>query len=712
MRRAAAFGIGAIAGGALAAAATIVDPSKAEQYLTAGIYGGGKLAQGISDKAASVVDIKGATNAFKRGYLGEKYDDIDDAIYKTNYGLDYNNVSKAVQKLGIDKAKDLLKQDGLAHHGIDRGIYNIDDLIKIYKGKEKYLEKGIFNGYKGNIGEKAEETAFQAFRDKVAYGDIVNNPKKYENFRKQIRKDIIADANSNGKSLSEYDIERQIASREDAIRILEGYDAKYSYGPNGIILNNKENKEETVGRPRLRKAKIEREPTNEEDQNELAFLKQSNVPDLIINADKEINVYTPLTPMEIQKVETENNSKREILREQYGGKELGEETEKAYQSSGIYKLEDMYEIDAAKEEFLKNMKNSGLSTEESEKRARDMSIAAYRLNNQFGDLTNEKNYQRFKKFAKEKGYTPEEEQNLAKTMTYYNGYTDRNIDAEALGKDIENVDSDLDTASKAEEEAYKRQREAEDNAKELNVKKSEDEGREEGASISIEAVEEKIKEAERNGEDTSSLKQEKAQYEEMKKQAGKDKKDREDQIKQVQEQIKEQQNSAENAKSEKEDLTRRKEILETKEKAKKSRDSYEATKERYKAMKERNKGEREDTAPEQTERRQSVRTVDNMQARNRTVTRQSSTRTQRTEPQPRTRRTINTEPVAQTRTRRTTTNTEPVAQTRTRRTTTNTEPQAQTITGRKTTKTEPGSQPKTGRRTKPESGTQPGSKST
>ena len=409
MRRALSFGAGALVGGALAAAATIVDPSKAEQYLTAGIYGGGKFAQGLSDKAAGAVNIKGGTKAFTQGYLGEKYADMDDAIYKTNYGLNHDNFMKALQKLGPDKAKELFKKGGVAHQCIDQKIYDIGDVIDVYKGKEDILKHGLLNGYKGSDKEKLAETAsIQAFKDKARFGDIENDSKKLKNFRKVVGEDIERE----NPGISKRDKEEQLRRREDAIRLINGNKPQFKYGENGIV---EENENERKGPKKTYKSQ-------KEEQEKMAFVRQKDLSDKVINVGDEVTtVYEP-QEKEKQKIEKENEAKKNKLTKEYGGKELEESTVREYQENGIYDLEQMYKIDAVKDNYSKYMENSGMSRKESEERARNLAIASYRLNEKFGDLRNEGNYEKFKKFAEKQGLAPNEEQNIVNSVNFYNDY--------------------------------------------------------------------------------------------------------------------------------------------------------------------------------------------------------------------------------------------------------------------------------------------------
>ncbi|MBR6504807.1 MAG: hypothetical protein IKT41_03750 [Clostridia bacterium] len=726
MRRALSFGAGALVGGALAAAATIVDPSKAEQYLTAGIYGGGKFAQGLSDKAAGAVNIKGGTKAFTQGYLGEKYTDIDDAIYKTNYGLNHDNFMKALQKLGPDKAKELFKKGGVAHQCIDQKIYDIGDVIDVYKGKEDILKHGLLNGYKGSDKEKLAETAsIQAFKDKARFGDIENDSKKLKNFRKVVGEDIERE----NPGISKRDKEEQLRRREDAIRLINGNKPQFKYGENGIIEGN-ENENARKGPKKTYKSQ-------KEEQEKMAFVRQKDLSDKVINVGDEVTtVYEP-QEKEKQKIEKENEAKKDKLKKEYGGKELEESTVREYQENGIYDLEQMYKIDAVKDNYSKYMENSGMSREESEERARnlaiasyrlnekfgdlrnegnyekfkkfaekqglapneeqnivnsvnfyndyagkvkfdktkgkfeektldetalkkyknegisdkeqmhkidavkdefltsmpikglseeerqknarDMAIKAYKLNDQFGDLTNEENYRKFKKFSREQGYSAEEEQDLAKAITFYNGYTDRNINTKELDDRITEKGKQVIESEKKEEQF---KQEKEENEKVYPYELGKMEGKleeykadETEAATRLDEAEKRVKEANRkddsglNEKEKKDAAEEKARRKEELEDARKQREEQERKIKESQDEAKRKQEEYAKQQEETDRLRKEREILEIKRKAKERRDSFEASKERARKIKEKS-DERNSQNNENTSSMKAIRKKD------------------------------------------------------------------------------------------------------
>ena len=184
MRRGISFAAGATLGGAIAGAATIVDPSNAEQYLTAGIYGGGKFALKASDKVSGVMNLRGGVKAFRRGMKGEKYDDIERKEKISNFKMDNENYTKAVGKYGVDGAKRMFKGGGIVDSCFEADIEDSKDIFKINDTKNRLLETGHISK-KLSEEEREKEAinkAIMAHRIGETFGDITNNERKEENF--------------------------------------------------------------------------------------------------------------------------------------------------------------------------------------------------------------------------------------------------------------------------------------------------------------------------------------------------------------------------------------------------------------------------------------------------------------------------------------------------------------------------------------------------
>ena len=189
MRRGIAFTTGAAIGGAVAGAATIIDPQKAETYLTAGIYGGGKLAVGVSDKASKMFNIKGGAKAFKRGIKGEKYDDIEKKEKLREFKMDNKNYIASVGKFGAEGTKKLYKKDGVLDKCFEEDITDRNDIFKINKTKNKLLETDLVSKDLSAEEREKEATKKAIMSHKIGetFGDITNDKEKEENFNKILK---------------------------------------------------------------------------------------------------------------------------------------------------------------------------------------------------------------------------------------------------------------------------------------------------------------------------------------------------------------------------------------------------------------------------------------------------------------------------------------------------------------------------------------------
>lgn len=130
---------GVAAAGTLAAAGGIIgitsgDPSKAAQYMAAGVAGGYSL----GTKAVDGIDnsrkrAKESIDTFKEGYYGDEYSKKQQEKYKKDFIKNDENVKKIAAKLKIERqeAREIIEND--MGYYMDKEIYNIDDLIATYR---------------------------------------------------------------------------------------------------------------------------------------------------------------------------------------------------------------------------------------------------------------------------------------------------------------------------------------------------------------------------------------------------------------------------------------------------------------------------------------------------------------------------------------------------------------------------------------------------
>lgn len=180
IRRGVTYGIGAATLGTIGLAAGIAsgDPSKALQYTVAGGIAGGNLGKNLGETDSNIIDVDGTTKAFKKGYLGEEYDKKERDKHKREFKKDVANYNTALSK-GISNKqwREMSKEDGIIDKALDHDITNINDIIKLQKGKEAFRDLG-FND------EEAEGLAFQGYELDKKFGDYSSNSKTQENMHK------------------------------------------------------------------------------------------------------------------------------------------------------------------------------------------------------------------------------------------------------------------------------------------------------------------------------------------------------------------------------------------------------------------------------------------------------------------------------------------------------------------------------------------------
>lgn len=138
LRRGARIAAGLAAGGTLAAAGGIIgitsgDPSKAAQYMSAGMAGGYTLGKGAANSISDTLKVEGTLSDAKRGYYGDEYSKHQQKKYKKDFVRNEDNLRKLEDKLKIERkeAKKIMEEN--VPYYLDKEIYNIDDIAATYR---------------------------------------------------------------------------------------------------------------------------------------------------------------------------------------------------------------------------------------------------------------------------------------------------------------------------------------------------------------------------------------------------------------------------------------------------------------------------------------------------------------------------------------------------------------------------------------------------
>lgn len=138
LRRGARMAAGVAAAGTLAAAGGIIgitsgDPSKAAQYMSAGIAGGYTLGKNSVNNLADSLSVQGSLKDAKKGYYGDDYSKHQQKKYKRDFVRNEENLRKIEDKLKIERkeAKKIMEEN--VPYYLDKEIYNIDDIVATYK---------------------------------------------------------------------------------------------------------------------------------------------------------------------------------------------------------------------------------------------------------------------------------------------------------------------------------------------------------------------------------------------------------------------------------------------------------------------------------------------------------------------------------------------------------------------------------------------------
>lgn len=175
---------GAIGGGALGIGigAATGDPSKVLSYGAAGAVGGSALTSGISQKASNILDIEGSRNVYENAI------DKDESAYwekkKKENRMSAENYSSAVKNLGVEDAKEFLKEGGVADRCIEAGITDINEQQRIYQTTQELKDNKKLMKNVNQEETDPTEVALMAYNFDKKFGDIKYDTKKRENFEK------------------------------------------------------------------------------------------------------------------------------------------------------------------------------------------------------------------------------------------------------------------------------------------------------------------------------------------------------------------------------------------------------------------------------------------------------------------------------------------------------------------------------------------------
>ena len=167
---------GVAAAGTLAAAGGIIgitsgDPSKAAQYMAAGVAGGYSLGTKAVDGADnSRKRAKESIDTFKEGYYGDEYSKKQQEKYKKDFIKNDENVKKIAKKLNVERseAREIMKND--MGYYIDKEIYNIDDMIATYKLEQEIgRDQAVATAQYATQVMNGEDTRYMTSKKKNEY---------------------------------------------------------------------------------------------------------------------------------------------------------------------------------------------------------------------------------------------------------------------------------------------------------------------------------------------------------------------------------------------------------------------------------------------------------------------------------------------------------------------------------------------------------------
>ena len=150
------------------------DPSKAAQYMTAGIAGGYKVGTAGMERLNEGIQVKGSFNEAQKAYYGDDYKKVEQAKFKKQFKKDEENLRKIEAKLKVErgKAKEIMKD--YADYYLDKDIDNIDDIIATYRLETEgnmSRDQAVATTHYATQVMNNEDTRFMTAKRKKEYRD-------------------------------------------------------------------------------------------------------------------------------------------------------------------------------------------------------------------------------------------------------------------------------------------------------------------------------------------------------------------------------------------------------------------------------------------------------------------------------------------------------------------------------------------------------------